>query len=177
MTAVAGAVWTTPASPVQHAAVAAYGDDPELDAYIRACAAIQGRMTRFLHRGLTDLEVPCPEPSGAFYLYPSFRPWAEPLRAVHSVESCGDLCSLLLREAEIATLPGCDFGSDPSWLALRLSTSQLHRLGEASVERVVALASPAVSDEDFHRQVCPDLAEVAARLERFVGALDEVRVA
>ncbi len=176
MTGVAGAVWTTPASPVQHAAAVAYADDPEIDAYIAACAAIHGRMTRQLHGRLAALGVPCAEPSGAFYLYPSFGPWREALRARHGVESCRELCRLMLREEEIATLPGSDFGADPGYLALRLSTSQLHRLGDATVDRVLELARPEVSDDEFRRQVCPDLEGVGERLARFIGSLEKAAV-
>lgn len=176
MTAVAGAVWTTPASPVQHAAVVAYSGDPDIDAYVAGCAAVHGRMSRFLYKRLISANVPCAEPSGAFYLYPTFHPWRDSLLDLHGVESCRDLCQLLLREEGIAALPGCDFGSEPRRLSIRLSISQLHTLADGSVDRVLALAGAGVSDEEFHRQACPDLDEVAGRLARFVGSLGESRL-
>ncbi len=177
MTAVAGAVWTTPTAPVQYAAVAAYGDDSEIDAYIQACATIHGRIARQIHGRLQALEVPCAEPSGAFYVYPSFRPWSETLTNDHRVETCGDLCRLLLQKQQIAALPGSDFGSDPSHLSVRLSTSHLQRLGEGSVERVLELSQPEVPDERFRQEVCPDLEEVCTRLGRFVDSLENARMA
>lgn len=177
MSGVAGAVWTTATAPVQYAATIAYSDDPEIDAYIEACAAIHGRLSRYLYGQLVSLGVPCAEPSGAFYLYPSFGPWRDALRTGYGVETCRELCGLLLREAEIAALPGTDFGSDSSHLALRLSTSHLHQLGEQSVDRVLALARPEVSDDEFRRQASPDLEEVAGRLARFVNSLEKGRLA
>ncbi len=177
MTGVAGAVWTTAAAPVQHAACVAYSHDPDIDAYIAACATIHGRLTGYLFQRLLSLEVPCAEPSGAFYLYPSFGPWREGLRAEHGVETCHELSRMLLEEEGIATLPGSDFGSDPHDLAVRLSTSQLHALGDESVDRVLALAGEGVPDEEFRRAACPELEEVSERLTRFIGTLGKVRLA
>ena len=177
MSSVAGAVWTTATAPVQHAAIVAYSDDPEIDAYIDACAAIHGRVTRYLYDLLLSLDVPCAEPSGAFYLYPSFRPWRDALRAKHGVETCRELAEVLLREQQIATLPGSDFGSAPHHLALRLATSQLHTLSEENAERVLALAEPQVPDEEFRRAACPDLEAADDRLARFVKSLTAARLA
>lgn len=177
MTGVAGAVWTTPTAPVQYAATVAYSDDQDLDAYIEACAAIHGRLTRRVFRLLRSLDVPCARPSGAFYVYPSFHKWRAALRDQHGVGTCRELCQLLLRKEEIATLPGSDFGSDPSHLALRLSTSHLHRLADESVERVSELARREVGDGEFQREVCPDLEEVCDRLASFVTALERERTA
>lgn len=94
MGGVASAIWTTAASPVQHAALVAYADDPEIDSYIEACASIHGRMTRELYRALASLNVPCVEPAGAFYLYPSFAPWSGALRARYGVETCRELAGV-----------------------------------------------------------------------------------
>lgn len=177
MSGVAGAVWTSASAPVQYAATVAYSDDPDIDAYIEACAAIHGRMTRYLYRILRTLEVPCAEPAGAFYLYPSFRAWGDALRAKHGVETCRELSHVLLEEAQIAALPGSDFGSDPRHLCLRLSISQLHTLADESVDRVLALAGSEVGEEEFRRATCPDLHEVGERLARFVNSLKKARLA
>lgn len=177
MCAIGGSVWTTATAPVQYAALAAYADDPEIDDYIAACATLHGRMTRYLYRRLARQGVPCPEPDGAFYLFPSFSPWSEALRARHGVETCGDLCRVLLAASRIAALPGADFGAEPAALAVRLSSSQLHGLANAGVERVLELAGADLPDDAFCREVAPDLPQVGERLANFINTLGKARMA
>ena len=85
MTAVASSVWTAASAPVQHAAVVAYGGDPEVEAYVEACASIQAGITAYLHGQLAALGIPCPRPAGGFYLYPSFTPWRQALADRHHI--------------------------------------------------------------------------------------------
>ena len=72
-------LWSTPSAPIQVAAVTAYDDDPELAAYIDRCTRLHAVRTRYLWRGLSELDVQCPEPMGGFYLYPNFDHWRGPL--------------------------------------------------------------------------------------------------
>ena len=177
MTAVAGSVWTAASTPVQHAAVVAYGGEPEIEAYIEACAAVQAGVTEYLYRQLEALGVPCPRPSGGFYLYPDFAPWRRQLARLHGVRTSAALAELLLERQSIAALPGSEFGADRSELTLRLSTSCLHGLVEGTAAEVEALAAEELSPEDLVARACPQAIEVAALLGELVGALEAARPA
>jgi aspartate/methionine/tyrosine aminotransferase len=61
--------------------------------------------------------VVCPEPQGAFYVYPSVKGLlGKPLRGKVSTSSA-ELAGLILDEAEVAVVPGEAFGT-PGYLRL-----------------------------------------------------------
>lgn len=175
MTAVAGSVWTSASTPVQHAAAVAYGGEPEVEAYIEACAAVQGGLTEYLHRQLEAVGVPCPRPAGGFYVFPGFTPWRRPLARRHGVRTSAELAELLLERQSIAALPGSEFGAAPGELNLRLSTSCLHGLAGRSAAEVVALAGERLPPARLAARAAPEVVEVAALLGEFVGSLGSLR--
>lgn len=169
--AIAGAIWSSPAAPVQHAATVAYSDDPDIAAYVQTCSAIHAAVTRELYAHLVKAGVPCPPPSGAYYLYPDFGQWREMLRQRYRVTTSNDLATVLLDEYGIATLPGTAFGASPDDLSLRLSTSYLSARDDAHAEAVLAAYAQAASSAEFVRSACPDVSEVGRRLRAFVKTL------
>lgn len=171
MIAVAGAIWTTVAAPIQYAAVVAYSDDPDIDAYVAACTTIHGYVTNHLYQVLHALKVPCPQPTGGFYLYPSFAPWREVLAKKHNVRTSADLANFLLDEEYIASLPGSDFGADPHDLTLRLATSYLYALTEAEAEAMLATYHKNLSPEQFLQEACPRVIQVGERFKSFIASL------
>ncbi len=171
MSAVAGAIWTTAAAPVQYAAIVAYSNNPEIDAYVDACAAVHGYVTSHLYQIMQDLDIPAPKPAGGFYLYPSFAPWRTALAAKHTVCTSQQLAELLLQEANCATLPGSDFGADPLDLTLRLSTSYLYAKTDADAEAVLDAYQNNLPPADLLQQTCPDVLEMGERLKKFVAEL------
>jgi len=171
MASIASSIWTTPAAPVQYAAVTAYSDDPDIDRYVHTCACIHGLVTGYLYGVLQSLGVPCAKPSGGFYLYPSFAPWREALARRHNVHTSQQLAEFLLDEEHIAILPGSDFGDDPAELTLRMSTSYLYALNDEEGEKVLATYARNLQPFDFLKQACPRVLEMGERLKVFVGSL------
>ncbi|MFQ5612528.1 MAG: pyridoxal phosphate-dependent aminotransferase [Anaerolineae bacterium] len=171
MTAVASTIWTTAAAPVQHAAVVAYGDDPDVVGYVKTCAAIHGGVTRYLYQALREVGLPCPEPSGGFYLYPSFDPWREVLRQRHGVTTSDELAAFLLDEEYIATLPGTSFGADPVELSLRLSTSYLYALNDTDAESLLAIYQQSANTVEFLQKACPLVFEAGEKIQALVKSL------
>ena len=171
MTAVASSVWTAASAPVQHAAIVAYGADPDVEAYIEACAAVQAGVTGYLYGQLTSLGIPCPRPCGGFYLYPSFTPWRRVLAERHGVHTSAGLAELLLQQESVATLPGSEFCADPADLSLRLSTSCLHGLSEATAGDVLSLHAEQLPPERLVARAAPRVVEVAALFGQFIAAL------
>jgi aspartate aminotransferase len=171
---IAGSIWSCVTAPVQYAALAAYGNDPEIDSYIDLCARIHAIRTRYLYARLVEAGIDCVEPSGAFYLYPGFNKWKRPLAAL-GVKSSDDLALYLLEKYELATLPGSAFGSPPGDLSLRLSSSYLDTGTDEKaanlVETFLADPDPQRFIEDHH----PRLREAATRLAEFVADLKHDR--
>jgi aspartate/methionine/tyrosine aminotransferase len=172
MTAVASAIWTTAAAPVQYAALVAYSDDPDIDAYVETCAAIHGYVTHYLYQLFQTLNIPCPQPSGGFYLFPSFAPWRAALAQKHNVHTSHDLAHFLLDEEHIATLPGSDFGTGPQDLTLRLSTSYLYALSDEAGQAMLATYQKNLLPDQFLKETCPRVIEVGERFKALVESLD-----
>ena len=121
---VASEVWTSPASPIQFAAVDAYSDDPEVNDYIHACTKLHELKTRLLADAFKHMGIRCTSPEGAFYFLANFDRWQESLRSL-GVTNSDTLASHLLEKYQIATLPGSVFGIPQSELSLRIACSYI----------------------------------------------------
>ncbi|MFE7189004.1 pyridoxal phosphate-dependent aminotransferase [Kitasatospora sp. NPDC057541] len=99
------------------------------------------RRRRTIVKMLNEIDgVVCPEPEGAFYVYPSVKALLGKEIRGHRPQTSAELASLILDEAEVAVVPGEAFGT-PGYL--RLS----YALGDADlaegVERVQKLLAEA----------------------------------
>lgn len=167
---IAGSIWSCVSAPVQYAALVAYSNDPEIDGYIDLCARLHTVRTQYLYDRLVDADIACAQPSGAFYLYPSFNKWRKPL-AAQGIRTSDDLAIHLLEKYEMATLPGSAFGSPPEDLSLRLSSSYLDTDTD---EKAAALVESFLSDPQPERLIeshHPQLREAATRLAEFTASL------
>ncbi len=164
--------WTCVTAPVQYAALTAYADDPEIDEYVGTCSTMHTIRTRYLYQTMAGLGVPCVEPQGGFYIYPSFERWAEPL-AAKGIETDADLAMYLLDKYEIAALPGSDFNSAQPF-CLRMSSSYIDAATDADAENLLeayrADPDPVRFIQDHH----PRLHEAADRLGEFLSELESV---
>jgi aspartate aminotransferase len=167
---IAGCIWSCVAAPVQFAALVAYSNDPEIDDFVAMCARMHAIRTRYLYDRLVGAGIACAEPSGAFYLFPSFTKWKTPL-ATLGVRNSDDLATHLLERYELATLPGAAFGSPPGELSLRLASSYLDADTD---EKAGSLVEAFQADPDPVRFIDshhPHLREAAARLVEFAADL------
>ena len=163
-------VWSTASAPIQYAAITAYADDAELAAYIEKCTGLHAARTRYLWRGLCELDVPCAEPMGGFYLFPNFDHWRKSL-AGRGVNTSIELARHLLDEWQIATLPGSDSGTPVTELSLRLSTSYVDLETDEKAAKMIKLADGSISDERLMRDFHPGVNEVLARFQSFLSSL------
>ena len=163
-------LWSSASAPIQYAALTAYSGDPELAAYIQKCTRLHAARTRFLWRGLCELDVPCAEPVGGFYLFPNFDHWRRPL-AAKGVRTSNDLARFLLDTMQIATLPGTDFGAPGQELSLRLSTSYVDLETDAKATRMVELADGSISEERLLQDYHPGMNEVLHRFQTLLASL------
>ena len=163
-------LWSTASAPIQYAAVTAYSDDTELAAYVEKCTALHAARTRYLWRGLSNLDIPCAEPMGGFYLFPNFDHWRQPLASL-GVQTSVDLARYLLEEWQIATLPGSDFGTPPRELSLRLSTSYVDLETDEKAAQLNERANAGASAAELLRDHHPGMNEVLARLNKLLSSL------
>lgn len=162
-------LWSTPSAPIQVAAVTAFAGDPELNAYIDRCTRLHAARTRFLWRGLSELDVHCSEPMGGFYLFPNFDHWRGPLARI-GVHTSNELAAYLLDTCQIATLPGTDFGAPEQELSLRLSTSYVDLETDQKAANMMALADGPVDEEALMRHHHPGMNELLDRFRRFLAS-------
>ena len=108
-------------APVQYAACLAYEGVPEIEAFVRDCAALHAHACGLIATELRSaLDLSCPRCEGGFYLFPSFARWAGPLRR-RGLTTSRELAAALLDECGCAVLPGEDFGMPAEELVVRLA--------------------------------------------------------
>jgi aspartate aminotransferase len=167
---IAGSIWSCVAAPVQYAALVAYSDDPDVDGYIDQCTRMHSIRTRYLYQGLVEAGVPCVEPSGGFYVFPSFDRWKDPL-AERGVHTADDLAMYLLENYQLATLPGSAFGCPPEELCLRLSSSYLDTESEEKVASLVEVFTQDPDPDRFIENHHPQTREATTRIAEFVAEM------
>ncbi len=170
MTNLATNVWSCVAAPVQYAALVAYSGDPEIEAYVALCSKMHAIRTRFLYDLMVRLGVPCVEPSGAFYIFPSFDDFSDALRA-RGITNDEELALYLLDKYELATLPGSAFHAVRRF-CLRISSSFIDAATDENAEALVAGFRADPDPERFIRNHHPRLQKVA---ERFGDFMEDLR--
>lgn len=169
MAAVATNIWSCVPAPIQEAAAVAYSGVPEIEEYVVLCARMHEARTRHLHGILQSLGVPCAPPSGGFYLFPSFEPWAAALRK-KGVRDDRALATYLLENHRLATLPGTAF-NQPYGFHLRLSSSFLDVSDDARAEQLVEAFR---ADSDPTRFIADHHTEIHEVGERFTAFIQEL---
>ncbi|HHO52212.1 MAG TPA: aminotransferase class I/II-fold pyridoxal phosphate-dependent enzyme [Deltaproteobacteria bacterium] len=157
MAVVASETYTSVSAPIQHAAVVAYTDHPDLRSYLHRSRLVLRALGGWAAGRLRGAGCRCPEPEGAFYLLCDLSP------ALGSAPISGArLCTSLLDELQIAVLPGSDFGLPPSDPVIRIA------LVDFDGAAALAAAHDGPIDEAFLRRHC---GRVVEGIERLVGWL------
>ncbi|MGI6209443.1 MAG: pyridoxal phosphate-dependent aminotransferase [Anaerolineae bacterium] len=86
-------------TPAQYAAEAAL--TPAGEETVRAMVTEYDRRRRLMYEGFLELGLPCAEPRGAFYMFPSIA---------HTGMTSSEFAETLLREERVAVVPGDAFG-------------------------------------------------------------------
>jgi aspartate aminotransferase len=128
--AYASECWSAASAPAQEAAAVAFDTTPEMDLYRTQVSALHTKCTLELYGALLRLDLDVAQPQGAFYVYPSFQPFAKRLESL-GIKTSAQLSSWLITECGIAALPGSVFGEDDAGFSggryrLRMATSYLY---------------------------------------------------
>ena len=170
MRVIASEIWSTPTGPIQYAAVIAFGEDPDIVAYTDECRHIHTIRTQYLWRELAGAGAICAQPQGAFYFFPNFDRWRDPL-AARGIHTSGDLALHLLEEYQLATLPGSAFGAPPRDLSLRLASSYLDMETDDKAQAILDAYRANPDPDVFIREHHPSMQEAATRFHAFVDSL------
>jgi aspartate aminotransferase len=125
--ALASEIWSSPASPVQHAAAYAFTEPAELVRRVADSRRLHGIVARAVAERFVRAGARVDAPQGGFYLYPE----------ISAFGSSAELASDLIENHGVAVLPGTAFGDHPHVPRVRVATSLLY--GESAEQRLAAL--------------------------------------
>jgi aspartate/methionine/tyrosine aminotransferase len=84
--------------------------------------------------------IACPEPQGAFYVYPSVKGLLGRELAGRTAQTSAELATLILEEAEVAVVPGEAFGT-PGYVRMSYALGDDDLVeGVARMQRLLAAA-------------------------------------
>jgi aspartate aminotransferase len=135
---VASEIWSAPAGPVQHAAAVGFSEPADITRRIDRSRALHASVARAVASLFRSAGLLVPAPQAAFYLYPDFAPWREPLRR-RGLHTGADLARHLVERYGAGALPASAFGEPEDALRLRLATGLLY--GDSEEQREAALAA------------------------------------
>lgn len=168
MARVASETYTSTSAPVQHAAVVAFGGDPEIDRYLVHARRVLSLVGRHVSRRLGALGLVCPQPTGAFYVFADFGPKAADL-ARAGIATSQSLCERLLDETGVALLPGSAFGRSPAELTARLAYVDFD--GAKALAAVSVIPKEQPLDESFVLRHAPRVLEAVDRVGAWLRGL------
>jgi aspartate aminotransferase len=105
---VASETFSAVSAPIQFAAVAAYTEHPEMEAYLEECRATLRDVAVRATQPLIDVGVKIHPPTGAFYYMADCEPMRAKL-ALRGITNGTQLTERMLDEIHVAVLPGVAF--------------------------------------------------------------------
>lgn len=108
-------------APMQYAALAAYTRFDELKDEIALNTEIYKTASRYLWSRFLEMDLNCPKPQGAFYLFPDFENFRPQLRSKGILTGI-QLSHSLLKEKGVGFLPGSDFYFPATNLGIRVAS-------------------------------------------------------
>lgn len=166
MAVVASETYSATSAPIQYAAVRAFKGGAEIEAYLHGARRILGAVCGTFQSALEAAGASCRPATGGFYLFPSFDPLAERL-ARHGIRTSPELCSRILDEAGVATLPGSDFGVSEDKLFLRVALVNFD-----GARALAALPSDAQVDAAFLHNYCAPTLRAMDALGNWMRSLE-----
>ena len=152
-------------SPVQYAAVEAFNMHDQIEQYIKRNSSILKVIANYLYDELTDLNIECTEPQGAFYLMIGFNQYRERIKDQLGIASSSALARYILENYHVAVLPGSDFYFPPEDLFFRLAFVDFD--GKMIPEQ----AKFDIFKEQHIAEYCPNIVKGIEQLKAFVRAL------
>jgi aspartate/methionine/tyrosine aminotransferase len=155
-------------TPVQYSAMTAFSTNKNVRSHVKDTVAIHKMAGMYLYNGFQEIGLRCPEPEGAFYLFPDFASYKSILRK-KGIRTDADLCLDLLDKQKVALLPGSAFGVPKTHLGVRAASVDYN-----GAEVLKAFRSNRPSNQKdrirFIERYCPNLTEGIIRIEKYLTA-------
>ena len=110
-----------------------------------------------------QMDLNCPKPEGAFYLFPDFQNHREILKK-RGITKCYKLVDDLLNARQVAMLPGTDFYMKPEDLCVRVASVDYS--GEEVLEHFPGLEH---CNEAWVEQRMPKLKTACDRIQEWIS--------
>lgn len=143
MAAVASETFTSTSAPLQHAAIAAFEDRPEMFAYLHHTRRVLAGLSSWTHQRLITAGARLTRPTGGFYLFPRFSAELD--------GDCEGVWRRMLEETGVAVLAGSHFGRPAAELSARIAVVDFDGAGALGAAQADA-AQPI--DEAFLQHHC-----------------------
>jgi aspartate aminotransferase len=161
MAAVGTETFTATSAPIQHAAVSAFREDPEIERYLAHSRRVLMALGRLLARRLAETGAKVLPPQGAFYLFPDFSPLSDRFHE-RGINTSSQMCERLLEETGVAVLPGGDFGRPPEEFTVRLAYVDFDGAEVLRASEQIPLGR--AIEDDFVRAHCGRVVNAVDRL-------------
>ena len=150
-------------APVQYAALEAFSQFEALRSQIQRFTEIHSVAGSYLFKRFMQMDLNCPEPEGAFYLFPDFQNHREILKK-RGITKCHELVDDLLNIQQVAILPGLDFYMKPEDLCVRVASVDYS--GEEVLEHFPGLEH---CNEAWVEQRMPKLKTACDRIQEWIS--------
>tara|TARA_B100002052_G_scaffold250192_1_gene237737 strand:+ start:1181 stop:2446 length:1266 start_codon:yes stop_codon:yes gene_type:complete len=150
-------------APVQYAALEAFSQFEALRSQIQRFTEIHSVAGSYLFKRFMQMDLNCPEPEGAFYLFPDFQNHREILKK-RGITKCHELVDDLLNARQVAMLPGTDFYMKPEDLCVRVASVDYS--GEEVLEHFPGLEH---CNEAWVEQRMPKLKTACDRIQEWIS--------
>lgn len=151
MAAVASETYTSTSAPIQYAAVRAFQGGLEIERYLTQVRRILSALGQAIVEKLSRAGLRVERPDGAFYVFPSFAPFAAMLRE-RGIHGSTELAARLLEEIGVALLPGSVFGRPEQELNVRVAYVDFD--GAKALAAAEQIPSGEAIEEGFLRTHC-----------------------
>lgn len=167
MATVASETFTATSAPIQYAAVRAFNGGVSIERYLWQSRRILQALGEMVHTALTDAGLSLPPFDGGFYAFPDFSPLREQL-AMRDITTSRQLCTRLLEETGVATLPGDCFGRPATELSVRLAYVDFD--GARALAAAEQMPDDQLLGTDFLQQNCEKMITAMERLGAWLKA-------
>lgn len=166
MLRVASETYSSASTPIQYAAVEAYGGGLAMKRYLERTRTILGALLGRLWVEFEGVDAHLVKPEGGYYFYPDLEPMRQKL-AARGIETGPQLAEKIHNELGIAVLLGADYGQEASALTFRVAyvnfdgAQMLRELEERPSTRL---------DRRFIEKYCAKVIEATQKLSGWLGS-------
>jgi len=149
-------------APIQYAVLPGFENYPSVKNHVELCRDIHGAAGKFLQQRFSEIGLNCPEPQGAFYLFPDFENFKDLLTS-RGINNSEELSKRLLEEIGVALLPGSDFYMPDDFMGVRVASVDYDGAQLMQDFPQSGKASP-----EMYTSLFPRLADACERLENWL---------